>query len=538
MLRWVSVSTLGLAACTVGVPGGGLGEGGSTGSAPPTDTASESSTTSGAAESSGGGLGLKLDVLPPDVTAGEGEPPSCKVPEGGEDAVGPCDDEAPANSFTPHVEWEWFGQDEDTQVVATPLVANLTDDNGSGAIDLCDTPDIVVMAYDDCDAGECLGVQSRVYVLDGATGTVHFRADVTAMSGSMRTPALGDIDDDGIAEIVVPGGGGITALEHDGTRKWSAPGSGGPLAIADLDNDGSPEIFGQSTIWSADGDVILTLPHHGARTAADLDGDGDLELVGVNAAHHHDGSVYYEAPGVGAQLFAAAPQIANVDDDPEPEVIVTNEGISILEHDGTPKVLGYPQSSNNSKWARPAAIHDVDGDGRPELAAGSGWQYNVIELDELGLAWSTSVLDQSAAASGTAFDFLGDGGAEAMYADEETLFIFDDAGNVVLSVPRTSWTDIELPIVADVDNDGSAEIVVVSNKGYIDGTSPAVQVIGDIDDRWIQARRIWNQHTYHVTNVREDGTIPQFEAPSWTNLNTFRTQSQIEGGSVCTPPAG
>jgi hypothetical protein len=37
-----------------------------------------------------------------------------------------------------------------------------------------------------------------------------------------------------------------------------------------------------------------------------------------------------------------------------------------------------------------------------------------------------------------------------------------------------------------------------------------------------------------VTNVREDGTIPQFEAPNWETLNTFRTQAQFEGG-VCKP---
>jgi hypothetical protein len=38
-----------------------------------------------------------------------------------------------------------------------------------------------------------------------------------------------------------------------------------------------------------------------------------------------------------------------------------------------------------------------------------------------------------------------------------------------------------------------------------------------------------------VTNVREDGTIPQFEPPSWEHLNTYRTNAQIEGGSVCDP---
>ena len=89
--------------------------------------------------------------------------------------------------------------------------------------------------------------------------------------------------------------------------------------------------------------------------------------------------------------------------------------------------------------------------------------------------------------------------------------------------------------IAVIDNDGSAEIVVVSNM-FGNMSSPTVQVIRDKEDRWIQARRIWNQHTYHVTNVREDGTIPQFEPPSWKSLNTFRTNAQIESGGLCEPP--
>jgi hypothetical protein len=61
-------------------------------------------------------------------------------------------------------------------------------------------------------------------------------------------------------------------------------------------------------------------------------------------------------------------------------------------------------------------------------------------------------------------------------------------------------------------------------------------VIRDQQDRWIQARRIWNQHTYHVTNVREDGTIPRHEPASWERLDTFRTNAQINGSGVCQPP--
>ncbi len=92
-----------------------------------------------------------------------------------------------------------------------------------------------------------------------------------------------------------------------------------------------------------------------------------------------------------------------------------------------------------------------------------------------------------------------------------------------------------------VDNDGSAEIVVVSNHPITGGaeTSPPVQVIRDALDLRIQARRVWNQHTDHVTNVREDGAIPQFEPPSWEQLNTFRTNAQSESAGICIPdPAG
>ena len=54
-------------------------------------------------------------------------------------------------------------------------------------------------------------------------------------------------------------------------------------------------------------------------------------------------------------------------------------------------------------------------------------------------------------------------------------------GPLTVLVPPASGTLVEYPVVADVDNDGSAE----------------------------PACRVWNQHAYLITNVREDGTIPQ-----------------------------
>ena len=74
------------------------------------------------------------------------------------------------------------------------------------------------------------------------------------------------------------------------------------------------------------------------------------------------------------------------------------------------------------------------------------------------------------------------------------------------------------------------------NNGGTGQYQHTIQAIEDEQKRWIPTRRIWNQHAYHVTNVREDGTIPKVMAKSWQRLNTFRTNAQIQGNGDCAPP--
>lgn len=62
-----------------------------------------------------------------------------------------------------------------------------------------------------------------------------------------------------------------------------------------------------------------------------------------------------------------------------------------------------------------------------------------------------------------------------------------------------------------------------------------VSVYGDKHRSRRPRRKIWNQHAHHITNVREDATIPAQEPPSWSALNTYRTNAQIEGGALCKP---
>jgi hypothetical protein len=519
-------------------PGGGDSSGVASASTGPTgpvdpDSSSGSDPTSPIYDV-GGTPDVGIDDRPTDV---------CRVVDD-MDALGNCDIEAPPDSFEPDIQWAWLGDGDELYSTVIPLVANLTDDNGDGSIDLCDVPDVVVVAY--AGGGDLHG-PGHLHVLDGATGNPHFRVD-TVIARAV-TPALGDIDGDGLIEIVtVRTDGNLVAFEHDGTLAWTGtvPWVGfqgaAALALADLDNDGDVEIFGGDSVYDHEGELVVQIDDpvlwdfSTTTTAADLDDDGDLEIVLGHAAYHHDGSPLWIT-----DVGSGQPQVANLDDDPEPEVLVgTFDGVALLDHDGAVQYQELlPTGDLGHNWITPAAVHDFDGTGDAEYAMNSGAHYSVFEPDG-SIVWSAMVADTSGAAGGTAFDFLGDGTAEAMFADETQLFVFGGAGEVLLQADRFSWTLKEYPVVADIDNDGSAEILVVSNEGLFGGgVQPLLQAIRDVDDRWIQARRIWNQHTYHVTNVREDGTIPQVEPHHWERLNTFRTNAQIEGGVVCMPePAG
>jgi hypothetical protein len=174
--------------------------------------------------------------------------------------------------------------------------------------------------------------------------------------------------------------------------------------------------------------------------------------------------------------------------------------------------------------------------------------------------------DSSRATASSVFDFNGDGAAEVVYGDECYFRVYDGtSGGVYLALPSVSRTIVENPVVADVDNDGNAEIIFVQNNWVeqcnendtdpedtwnpgdaldswpdgendvdIDSLPNGITVLGDPSDTWVAARRVWNQHSYHVTNVLESGGIPLHEPESWKPLNgriynTYRSQPRNYG---------
>ena len=91
-----------------------------------------------------------------------------------------------------------------------------------------------------------------------------------------------------------------------------------------------------------------------------------------------------------------------------------------------------------------------------------------------------------------------------------------------------SATRLEYPIIADVDVDGKAEIVVVAN-GALFGPNAGIFVYGTPSERWVPTRSLWNQYTYHITNINDDGTIPRRETNNWETFNNYRQNVLIDG---------
>lgn len=356
---------------------------------------------------------------------------------------------------------------------------------------------------------------------------------------------------------------------------------GAAISIADLDADGEPEVVignfaldGQDGTLLWDGDVTATaggyvggVGNNGflgpSSAVADMDLDGMLEVAAGNTVYEHDGSVKWEYTYAGNNSTCGGSltcdgftAFANFDDDDEGEVVIVRLGeVFVIDDDGSELHRAQiPVDNCNANEAGPPTIADFDGDGRPEIGTASSDFYVVVDWDcdpaalpaECAgdwILWQAANEDCSSRVTGSSvFDFEGDGAAEVIYADETTLRIFDGSTGAVLFTDTThnSHTRLEMPVIADVDDDGNAEMVIPEN-----GTNTGIVVWEDASDNWVRTRRVWNQHGYHITHVETDGTVPAVPDVNWLNerFNNFRQNVQPDGlfhapdaaveGSIC-----
>jgi len=279
-------------------------------------------------------------------------------------------------------------------------------------------------------------------------------------------------------------------------------------------------------VWGADPD---------ARPGPANPLDGRPEVVVVVAGRlvvldGLSGALLLDSPG-GAGNNGGAPNVDDFDGDGFPEVGTAFETAYVLfdlqpptpacPAWPTPLVDGQPPPAENPARTPTGQACADDADCLPGEAVCNPRIGQCVCLHN---GWSRATEDDSSRVTGSSvFDFNGDGAAEVIYNDECRFRIYAGLdGEVYFSEPSESRTRIEYPVVADVDNDGNAEIVFgTSNEsGFCSENLDAqynngLEVWGDRGDFWVSARRVWNQHAYHVTNVLESGGLPTREPPSW-----------------------
>ena len=515
------------------------------------------------------------------------------------DSVEVCEFRPDPSPFDPSQACHWTppagASPTSNDVVMTPSVANLTDDNGDGVTDTRDIPDIVFVSFDRQGDGCCTdkGLVRVVSGLCNEDGTMETLATIASpFVGNSTGIALGNLHPDSMADERAPeivatfrDGGTIAwrRTRDDGSRwavLWrndSYIGGGTPAinrggvqpSLVDLNGDGQPEVLvGNVVLDGLTGELVwdgAVTVGSGAgvgnnaflgpvSTAADIDLDGDMEVIAGNTVY--DGATGAEvwtyryttdnSSCAGPAVCDGYNAIGDFDEDPEAEVVSVRRGeVFVLEHTGEllARVV-LPSLDCGGNESGPPTVADFDGDGRPEIGTASADYYVVVDLDCIatplpagcdsqGILWKAANNDCSSRATGSSvFDFEGDGAAEVVYADEDNFRVYDGRTGAVLFDDPTheSNTRMEMPIVVDVDNDGKSEIIVPEPNNE----NPAlggIDVWEDPANNWVRTRRIWNQHSYHVTNITEDGQVPRYEEPNWTNgrLNNFRQNVQPGG---------
>ena len=462
---------------------------------------------------------------------GDPIPEECTLPEtpAEEAGIGDACPTAPEGGFTPVVEWS-YGAGKGC--LAMPVVAD---------INLDGSPEILL------NTTSAFNAPGELTVLKGDGSGVVWTANLGLGYGS--PVAAGDIDADGAVEIVAikeysssmlaVGDYTVVAINAQGIQLWESEHFVGldfdyatAPVISDMDADGNPEVVaGRVILNGLDGSTrgvgdmgrgsygVVQFGDFIASEASvpavvDIDLDGVQEVIVGNAFYDVNGQTIWSD---GTQEDGMI-SIANLDSDPEGEIVAVSYN-TVRAMDSNGSVMWGPITFSDANILSTAAIGDVDLDGMPEILIAGGNNLHCLNHDGSTL-WTAAATDESGATGASIFDFEGDGKMEVVYIDEVQMVALDGETGAVKfqSNEHASNTMFDYPVIADIDGDDNAEILVCHN-----GYTHAFSVYGDEDHSWVAARPLWNQHAYSIDNIQDDLSIPVGEAPSFTTSNTWHS---------------
>ncbi len=410
---------------------------------------------------------------------------------------------------------------------------------------------------------------SAIEVIDSESGQLKYSYSLSALSPYTYV-ALGDVDNDGMAELFYVGDFNNRLFRVDFipatntlAQTWASSGSvfttGSVSAanfspgLADFDYNGTPEVYvgnqifdsqngmelvnggqnNQGTYWIGTSNYMTStsvavdiLPDNACVFCQGLELVAGGQVYTVNLASYtnpllNDMQVEREYQLPGFTETDGATRTVDFDRDGDLDVVVTTQstlssGATIFIWDVETEDLignafnGVPNAA--SERIGHAAVGDVDNDGWPEIIVASSLNFTVLEDYQTAGAtnWGSSAATIKSNIATT--DQSGGTGAT----------IFDLNGDGSKEIIYRDEFSIRI-FDADLNELGSTSCT--------SGTATEYPLIADVNGDgeteflcgcnnigltafksanlpWIKSRKIWNQFNYFVSNVHDDGSIP------------------------------
>ena len=305
------------------------------------------------------------------------------------------------------------------------------------------------------------------------------------------SPVLGDLDGDGVLEIIVGADNNkVYAWKPDGTLMPGWPVTTGDSvrsspALADLDRDGKLDVIVGSFdnkvyAWNFNGSLLPGWPVstgsvvYSSPAVGDIDGDQLPEVVVGSFdnkvyAWHADGKLVRGWPKPTGLFVYSSPALADINKDGLPEVVIgtDNNRVFVWKGDGT-EVEGWPAATEHVVPSSPA-VGDLDKDGELEITAASWDQVFVWNSHgERRPGWPVKTGHQIASSPALA-DLNDDGKLDVIIGCKDgKVYAWEAGGSLLPGWPTV--TDAEIagsPVVADFDGDGKLKVAIGSRDGKV-----------------------------------------------------------------------